>query len=266
MSVALAIDGEEGFVNPATPHLSHSRLSRYLHCPEQYRLYYVEHLRRRVPSASLLFGQIVHQSLAACFEDGRHPAEAFTDTWAAMRDAELEYGSRDSWQTLLDAGQTLLARFVDDELPRLGAPEAVEQKFELQVTGFDLPFVGIIDLVAALNGIRSVIDFKTAGACYQPYEVVLSDQLTAYRLAAPGIPQAALCVLVKTRTPQIEWHVTTRTGADLTDYLSKVHLVAKAIAGGQFYKRPGKWCSWCDYLPVCLHDQAQVDATLIAIK
>lgn len=266
MTTALAADGEEAAANSATPHLSHSRLSRYLHCPEQYRLYYVEHLRRRVPSANLMFGQIVHQALAACFELGRHPAEAFTVTWTAMRDADLDYASRDSWQTLLSSGQQLLERFVDDELPRIAHPEAVERQFELQITGFDVPFVGIIDLVAALDGVRSVIDFKTAGVAYQPFEVVLSDQLTAYRLAMPAIPQAALCVLVKTRTPQIEWHLTERTGNDLAEYLSKVQSVCRAISAADFYRRPGKWCSWCDFLPVCIHDHAQVAATLIAIE
>ncbi len=96
--------------------------------------------------------------------------------------------------------------------------------------------------------------------------MVLSDQLTAYRLAAPAIPQAALCVFVKTRTPQIEWHLTQRSGAELAEYLAKVQIVSRAIAAGDFYKRSGKWCSWCDFLPICLHDQPQVDATLVAIE
>ncbi len=46
------------------PHLSFSRINRYLHCPEQYRLYYIENLRPRVPSASLVFGKILHRALA----------------------------------------------------------------------------------------------------------------------------------------------------------------------------------------------------------
>jgi hypothetical protein len=266
MTLALVAERNERQAGTHAPYLSHSRINRYLHCPEQYRLYYVEHLRRRVPTANLVFGQIVHQSLAACFEHGRDPVDAFTQTWTAMREADLEYSARDSWQTLFDAGSAVLARFVTEELPRIEQPDAVEKKFELQVTGLDLPFVGVIDLVARLDAVRTVIDFKTAGACYQPYEVVLSDQLTAYRLAAPAIPQAALCVFVKTRTPQIEWHITTRTGVELAEYLAKVQLVARAIDAGDFYRRPGKWCSWCDYLPVCLHDQAQVDATLVAIE
>jgi hypothetical protein len=50
---------KEGLL-PRGPYLSHSRVSRYLQCPEQYRLYYVENLRPRIPAASLIFGQVIH--------------------------------------------------------------------------------------------------------------------------------------------------------------------------------------------------------------
>ena len=266
MTLAPVEERDDDVVPPHTPFLSHSRLNRYLHCPEQYRLYYVENLRRRVPAANLVFGQIVHQALAALFEHGCDPAEAFAQTWTAMREADLEYAARDSWQSLRDAGRGLLDRFVRNDVPRIARAEAVEKTFELQVTDLDLPFVGVIDLVAWLDDKRTVIDFKTAGASYQPYEVALSDQLTAYQLAEPGATQAALCVFVKTKAPQIEWHLTRRTGAQFAEYLAKVQLVAHAVAAAEFYKRPGKWCAWCDYLPVCLGDQRQIDATLVQIR
>ena len=41
----LAEKEERGRPN-GVPHLSHSRINRYLLCPEQYRLYYVEKLRQ----------------------------------------------------------------------------------------------------------------------------------------------------------------------------------------------------------------------------
>ena len=48
---------KKGGASPEVPHLSHSRLQRYLFCPEQYRLYYVESLRPKVPPAGMVFGQ-----------------------------------------------------------------------------------------------------------------------------------------------------------------------------------------------------------------
>jgi hypothetical protein len=60
----------------------------------------------------------------------------------------------------------------------------------------------------------------------------MSDQLTAYKLAEPETEQLALCVLVKTKEPQIEWHCVSRTGEQLAEYLAKVGYVAREISGG----------------------------------
>ena len=128
-----------------------------------------------------------------------------------------------------------------------------------------MPFVGVIDLVADLDGKRTVVDFKTANAAYQEHEAILSDQLTAYQLAEPEVEQTALCVLVKTKEPKIEWHMANRSGDDLTEFLVKADIVAHDIAAGRFYKRPGKWCSWCDYLPVCVKDEKRAKETLVKV-
>ena len=39
---------EEALEQDQAPHLSYSRINRYLTCPEQYRLYYLERLRPKV--------------------------------------------------------------------------------------------------------------------------------------------------------------------------------------------------------------------------
>ena len=83
-----------------TPHLSYSRIERYLRCPEQYRLYYVEGLRARVESASLVFGAIVHLALAQLFRHGDDPVVAFNHEWKAIREIELRYSRKDTWQSL----------------------------------------------------------------------------------------------------------------------------------------------------------------------
>ena len=258
---------EEGEVFAhAKPHLSYSRINRYLTCPEQYRLYYIENLRPRFAAASLVFGQIVHQALAHLFRGEGDAVEFFLAQWNLAHDFDLSYGQRESWEKLKETGQALLERFVRDELPRVGKIKATEKTFELRITSLDLPFVGIIDLFAELDGKRTVIDFKTSGSTYQDHEVILSDQLTAYQLAEPAAAQTALCVFVKTKEPQIEWHVSSRTGEQMTEFIDKADLVAHEIAAKHFYKRPGKWCSWCDYLPVCTADKRTADETLIQLQ
>src|SRR5205823_7377212 len=88
---------EEGVVSQeATPYLSHSRVSKYLHCPEQYRLYYVTHLRPKAPAASLVFGQVLHQALAQLFRAKADPVKVFQHGWNGLRAADLTYSDRES--------------------------------------------------------------------------------------------------------------------------------------------------------------------------
>jgi hypothetical protein len=75
-----------------------------------------------------------------------------------------------------------------------------------------------------------------------------------------------LRVRFKTKEPQIEWHLSKREGAQLVEFLAKTEYVAGEIAAARFYKRPGKWCDWCDYLPVCTGEKRKAEETLIRIQ
>lgn len=248
------------------PHLSHSRMNRYLLCPEQYRLYYVENLRPRHPAAAMVFGQVVHEALAALLQRRDDAVRVFLDAWNGAKEAELAYSQRDSWGSLRDTGEKLLAKFQDEELSRIERIHAVEESFRLDVTSLDVSVVGIIDLIADIEGRCTVVDFKTSGTSYAEHEAQMSDQLTAYQLAEPSAEQAALCVLVKTKSPRIEWQATRRSGAQFTEFLAKLAHVGRAIGAGRYYKRPGMWCKWCDYLPVCLGDAESIGESLVQIS
>lgn len=252
-------------VSSETPHLSHSRVNRYLHCPEQYRLYYVERLRPKVQDAALIFGQLVHEAIAHFFRKGVLPADSFANAWSVLHNEPLNYSQRDSWEILRAKAIALLTKFLEEEVPRLGNVTAIEKPFTLRITSLNLSLVGVIDLVAELDDVPTVIDFKTTTAAYQDHDVQLSDQLTAYQLAEPEAQQVALCVFVRTKEPRIDWHLSARQPAHLAEYLAKADLVGRAITAGHYYKRPGKWCGYCDYLPVCLGDQQQVDETLVQV-
>lgn len=265
-STALLSDAEELVASRrGTPYLSFSRLNRYLHCPEQYRLYYVEGLRPRVPPASLAFGSVVHRALAAFFLKKAEPVSAFQSIWRDLKETDLAYSQRESWEKLNGCGQALLEKFQKEEVQRIGAVTGVEKAFEFSISNLDLPLIGIMDLTAAVDAKRTVVDFKTSGSSYDEHEVVLSDQLSTYQLAEPEAEQSAFCVLVKTKEPKIEWHFAKRTGAQLVEFLSKAGYVAREITAGRFYKRPGLWCAWCDYLPVCTGDRRKMEETLIRI-
>ncbi|PKO18705.1 hypothetical protein CVU37_04785 [candidate division BRC1 bacterium HGW-BRC1-1] len=261
MSTAL-LQTEKGEPVATAPHLSYSRINRYLFCPEQYRLYYIENLRPRVPSASLCFGQTVHQALAHFFRGYGDPVHFFKEEWLRVQHEPIAYSYRESWDKLAERGVLLLQSFIRDELPKLGKIIASEKPFDLSISNLDSPFIGVIDLVAEIDGERTVIDFKTASQAYDDYEVVLSDQLTAYALAEPDAQQSALCVFVKTKEPRIDWYLAKRTSVQLAEFLAKASIVGQSIAAGHFYKRPGKQCGWCDYLPVCTGDLQATEQSL----
>lgn len=251
--------------NGNLPYLSHSRIAKYLHCPEQYRLYYVEGLRPRRPDAALVFGQVIHGALSALFRNGEDPPEAFLRAWTEVESMDIDYG-RDSWLKLRETGRALLTLFVERELPKLKNVRSSEKSFTLAVSNLQLSFVGVVDLVAELGGKTTVVDFKTAASAYPEYEAALNDQLTAYQLAEPEAEQSALCVLVKTREPRIDWQVSERRPAQVLEYLEKVYHVAREISAGRYYKRPGRWCSYCDFLPVCMGDERKALETLVSVS
>jgi hypothetical protein len=213
-----------------------------------------------------LFGQLQHEALACLLKHKADPVAIFLAQWETARDAELAYGKRQTWETLRDKGQLLLEKFLAEELPQVGKVKAVEQEFQLNISGLDFPFIGIIDLVSETNGLTSITDFKTAAAAYAGHEAIMSDQLTAYQMAVPEAEKLRLCILIKTKVPRIEWHVSYRSGERLVEYLTKVKLVTKQIQAGHFYKRPGQWCTSCDYLPHCLGDRQKTKQTLVRIK
>lgn len=166
-------------------HLSYSRINRYLTCPEQYRLYYVERLRPRIESAGLVFGALVHVALAELFRNGADPRTTFLTEWQNLKGVELDYGKRESWESLKDKGEALLGKFLKEEASKIRKVVGIEKKFEIAVTSLDRPFVGIVDLVSEVGGQTTIVDFKTANADYEEHVVALSDQLTAYFLGEP---------------------------------------------------------------------------------
>jgi CRISPR/Cas system-associated exonuclease Cas4 (RecB family) len=222
-------------------------------------------MRLKFPSASLLFGKLQHQALAFLLKEQGDPVKLFLSLWEEAKQTELTYGQRQSWEGLRDRGRILLEKFVSEQLPQIGNVKAVERDFHLNISGLDLPFVGIIDLVSECRGITAVTDFKTSASTYAGHEAIMSDQLSAYQLAVPEAQKLALCLLIKTKEPRIEWHLSHRSGERLIEYLNKVKIVAREIHDQKFYKRPGQWCASCDYLPICLGDSKKVKDTLIQI-
>jgi putative RecB family exonuclease len=256
---------DDRIVKEHTPYLSFSRINRYLTCPESYRLHYIEGLRLRIPKATLVFGSLVHLTLAHLFNQKAEPVKFFTEVWDGLKQVEITYGKKDSWEKLRARGEGLLTKFVKEELPRIKSVKAVEKPFKLEISSLELPLVGVIDLVAEIDDREMIVDFKTADKSYGVVDVELSDQLTTYVMAEPTAEELAFCVLVKTKEPKIEWYPTKRGPERLAEFLGKAAYAAREIKAGEFYKRSGVHCNWCDFLPVCLGDKKKVEETLVKV-
>ncbi|HZT70498.1 MAG TPA: PD-(D/E)XK nuclease family protein [Terriglobia bacterium] len=101
----------EGALDQA-PNPSYSRINRYLTCPEQYRLYYIERLRPKVESAGLVFGARMHLALADLFRSWADPVETFQKDWESLKEVELRSGKRESWENFREKGAKLLEQFL----------------------------------------------------------------------------------------------------------------------------------------------------------
>src|SRR5262249_19787158 len=153
----------------------------------------------------------VHAALAAHFRSAYDPIASFDAAWCRYQDQPVTYTGSESWLRLRDTGRALLQTFMANDRWRIRTVYDVEKRFAVTMAGLPRPIIGIIDLIADMDGRRTVIDWKTAGQHYGPWSADLSDQLTTYWLAEPQAEQVAFGVLLKTKSPEIQWVVSRRT-------------------------------------------------------
>jgi RecB family exonuclease len=247
------------------PNLSHSRLQKYITCPEQYRLYYLERLRPKREAAARVFGAVMHLALEEYFRKERDPLATFRTEWNGCREFELRYSQRESWQKLSEIGEALLGKFLAEEARKFEQIFAVEAQFHIGVSNVAAPLIGTLDLIAQLEGKKTLVEFKTGANDWGEHDVLLSDQLTIYGLAEPEVEQTAICVFVKKRVPEIVWHFTERTPGQQVEYLRKLEILSQHIADHVFYKRVGFWCRQCEFLPVCTGNEKKAKETLVRL-
>ena len=239
-------------------HFSFSQLKRWLDCPESYRLYYLERLRPRVPSAALVFGRAMHEAIETALTQGTSLAVQFKPTWGDQRDAAMAFSGRQDWESLRQVGEGLAQVFDLEVQPLIGEVHSAEQHLELTLPGVKRPLIGYVDAVVDWRGDagvetpgKTLVEFKTSARVWQSHQFVLSDQLAAYGLAFPEIEQQAVVVLVKTKTSKVQVETLPRRPERAAEFLHKAAVVASDIEAGRFYKRPSQACGWCDYRLLC---------------
>jgi len=248
---------------------SYTQLAQYLACPLRYRYRYLDGWQEKETRANLLFGRAFEQALAAYFrrEDS---SQALYREWAVYRDAPLEYSHGDSWDHMLQQGIQLLERFAQDDRVRIPRPRRnLQIKFARPISERN-EFVAYLDAIGQLDGVRSVIDWKTTSARY-PDEpeglLALDPQLACYSWIS-GEANVAFVVFVRKRLPEVQYLKTCISGEQRTRFGQLVEDTVRRIESANFPARSGirfpqNGCLSCPHLGLCLGKQDMVDARLI---
>jgi putative RecB family exonuclease len=165
------------------PHLSVSSIQKYIDCGMQYKFSRIDNLPPEHVSDNLVFGTAIHQVLAEFnqerlsgsrmkLEDLQH---RFADIWhtKAYGNEWISYSAGRTYENLLTLGKSLLETFYRQLPAREFTVAAIEEAFQFQIDGLDIPIIGVMDLVEEddVDGSIVITEYKTAAKAYGLDEV-----------------------------------------------------------------------------------------------
>jgi len=248
---------------------SFTQISQYLRCPRSYRYRYLDGWREKETRAAMAFGRCFESALAAYFR-GEDCGAALFKEWGAFRDAPFEYKRGDTWDRLVHQGVHLLQRFVQDDHIRIPDPGKSLQIKILRSLPGGAEFVGYLDAIGEVNGIRCLIDWKTTTSRYPegPNGLLsLDPQLICYSWIS-GISEVALVVFVRKHAPEIQYLRTSISEEQRREFGRLVETTISQIESGHFdshsgIRFPQNGCVSCSHLGLCLNNEPLIAANLI---
>jgi len=250
-------------------HISYSQLSVYLQCPLKYLFHYIDCLEPAFTSASLAFGQAVHEAVAGYLQsalEGEHLTadnmiDVYRESWHGCEGPPIQYSNGDTEKKLLKKATDILTLWHSRQDPTVEV-YGVEEPFSVDVNGNGdgIPaLVGYVDHILKMpDGKICLIDLKTAARKPSQTQVDQHLQLTAYSLGAqalgfePDELTLRMDYLIKTATPDLVTLETSRTEEDRRKFVKILTNVWKGIEAGIFYPKPDWYCkSSCGYQSQC---------------
>jgi putative RecB family exonuclease len=254
-------------------HLSYSCIATYLQCPLKWKFHYVDKLPEEFITSSLVFGQAIHESVAAFLNaslsgDSLTPDEmlmVYLNAWRQSNGIEIRCSNGDSEEKLLKKAQDLLTLWhgsQDGMTEVLG----VEEEFSVDLAeltdypSLDMPpLIGYVDhIIKQTDGSIALIDLKTAARKPSQNQADQSLQLTAYSLGAkalgfdPDELTLRLDYLLKGTQPDLISLETTRSEYDRRRFVKMVTRVWKGITNSVFFPKTDWYCkSSCGYQTQC---------------
>lgn len=250
------------------PHWSYSQVSQFLRCPLQYFFERVAKLPKPHVSSSLVLGGSIHKALAE-FHRRLQVEEVlplvrvqrlFLDAWMeSEQTGPIQYREKDNRDQTIEQGQALLELYLKE--PPTEKIVAVEQTFLVPLFTSDgevleKPLMAVPDLICQGENRLLVKEFKTSGRKFSEIETDGLMQASCYVHAVQehlGGPVAVrYVVLVKTKTPQVQYLDTVRDEADIGRIGDIVQSIERAIQAGAFYPVESPMnCSSCPFFRPC---------------
>jgi putative RecB family exonuclease len=254
-------------------HYSYTQIASYLQCPLKYKYHYLDGWEEREDKASLIFGRVFEKAVESQFlvED---PVQFFTEQWGSVKELPMEYPHGDSWGRMLEQGQRLLDRFREDQRVQIEDGSTDFQiRFRRSLPLSRRDFVGYIDAVGWVDGVRCLIEWKTSTQSYpesQPRLLELDPQLVCYSWTAQ---QQNVCLInfVRKKEPQIQYlHARIRKRQWRT-FAQTLDLLISEMEAGHFYPRsgiryPNNQCLNCSYMGLCLRQKRLIEEKLIRVE
>ncbi len=253
-------------------HLSYFSISCYLQRPLKWKFHCVDKLPEEFITSSLVFGQAIHESVAAFLNaslsgDSLTPNEmlmVYLNAWRQSNGIEIRCSNGDSEEKLLKKAQDLLNLWHGS---RDGMAEVIgaEEEFSVDLAkltdcpSLDLPsLIGYVDhIIKQPDGSIALIDLKTAARKPSQYQADQSLQLTAYSLGAaalgfdPDELTLRLDYLLKGTQPNLVSLETSRSEDDRRRFVKMVIRAWKGIINSVFFPKTDWYCSSCGYQGQC---------------
>lgn len=246
---------------------SYSQIRCYATCPLRYRYQYLDGWREQPKRAALWFGRAFEQALGAYFSGG-DAGKRWAAAWGEYRHEKLEYTAGDSWQSMLQQGQALLACFMRDHRVQVADPSHLQLRLERAVEG--ARFVAYLDAIGRLDGARAVLDWKTTSQRYPEAPdglLALDPQLICYAWMS-GIRRVGLVVFLRKRLPEIQYLTAEVSRRQIEDWQRLVTETVGRIEAGVFpahsgIRFPFSPCPSCAHLGLCLNRPELVREKLV---
>jgi hypothetical protein len=248
---------------------SYTQISHYLTCPRRYRHRYLDGWQEKDTRAAMLFGRAFEQALAAYFLR-QDPAAALFREWSTCQNLGLQFTHGDTWDRMLQQGIQLLDRFCQDDRIHIRQPRRnLQIKFVRPLLDKN-DFVAYVDAIGKLDGIGSLLEWKTTSSRY-PEEpeglLALDPQLVCYSWIT-GISEVAQVVFVRKRLVEVQYLRTKITDEQRREFSQLVQDTIRRIESAQFLPHSGirfpqNPCSTCPYIGLCLGKKQLVDSALV---